>query len=600
LIVFEKSFYENVISVNILYFIRRKNKMKRIFSIIFTLVLVSSMILVSVPNAKASTLEVDKELTNILKNVTNSTVIEAIVTYDTMPAQEQISVLKLLGLETKTFSQLPMVAVKGTKLQVASLLKTDLNAVSIYYNKDLEYFLRDSRDLVGVESVWNDLGYTGKGVTVAVIDSGIDATHPDLPMGDKVVQNVKFLVGSGFFSNESVYLENVVNTDTTSGHGTHVAGTIAGSGTASHGLYKGVAPDAKLVGLGVGEGINILWSLEAFNYVLENKEKYGINVISNSWGSTGEYSPNNPINVASKKAHDAGMTVVFAAGNSGPSDNTLNPYSAAPWVISVAAGTKDKKLANFSSRGVPGAENLHPDITAPGVDIVAAKSSTGLVMNSLGTVKDSSYVAPEHLPYYTTASGTSMATPHISGIIALMLEAKPGLHPDVLLNLLQSTAESMDGYAYHEVGAGYVNALEAVKAAERTSTKLGKYKDKSTGKTYDTFFSEETWNGTVGVGVSEIGAASHDFYDIVLDADAVSLQVKIEWASPTNDLDLYVRDEAGQLAGSSGNALSTSEETAIPNVTAGTYTVDVEGWLNTLENYKGTYIVEKKITKGKK
>ncbi|WP_243298466.1 S8 family serine peptidase [Bacillus litorisediminis] len=567
--------------------------MKKLIFAAFALLLVASTFFTVQPEAQALALEVDSELIHVLQQVTDQALVEAVVTYDSMPTSDQVNLLQLLGLETKTYSQLPMVAVKGTRLEIYALLNTSIvGALSIYYNKELEYFLRDSRELVGAERVWNDLGYTGRGVTVAVIDSGIDATHPDLPLGEKVVQNVKFLVGEGIFSDGPLYLENVANTDTSSGHGTHVAGTIAGLGTASDGLYKGIAPDAKLVGLGTGEGLNILWALEGFNYVLEHQEEYGIKVISNSWGTTGEYSANNPINVASKAAHDAGMVVVFAAGNEGPDDNTLNPYSAAPWVISVAAGTKDKQLADFSSRGVAGDDLLHPDITAPGVDIVATKSSTGLVMNSLGSVTDATYIAPEHLPYYTTASGTSMATPHISGIVALMLEAKPGLHPDVVLDLLENTADPMEGYAYHEVGAGYVNAYEAVKLAEKTALQLGKYRDKNTGKTYDTYFVENTWTGTVGAGASEAGAASHDYYDILLGSNPVSLQVKIEWLSPTNDLDLYVRDASGALVGSSGNALSTTEETFIPSVTEGTYTVDVEGWLNTIEQYTGTYVME--------
>ncbi len=567
--------------------------MKKVSLWILTLVLVLAY---SLPGAadqvRANTVEVDATLQEVLTSTSESTIVEAVITFENMPTNTQVESVKALGLQTKTYKNLPMIAVKGTNSEVQKLLESDLDALSVYYNKDLEYFLRDSRELVGAERVWNDLGYTGEGTTVAVIDSGIDATHPDLPLGDKVVQNVKFLLGN-LFTDEALYLEDVANTDTSSGHGTHVAGTIAGSGTSSDGLYKGIAPDAKLVGLGTGEGINILWSLEAFDYVLENQEKYSIDVISNSWGTTGEYSPNNPVNVASKKAHDAGMIVAFAAGNEGPDDDTLNPYSAAPWVISVAAGTKDKQLADFSSRGVPGDEILHPDITAPGVDIVAAKSSTGLVMNSLGSVKDANYIEPQHLPYYTTASGTSMATPHISGIVALMREAQPGLHPDIVLDILQRTAEPMEGYQYHEVGSGYVNAYEAVKSAEKTNPNIGKYRDKKTGKTYETYFVEETWEGTLGTGASEAGAASHDYYDISLDKEAVSLKVRIDWTSPTNDLDLEVRDPAGDLAGSSGNAVTTTEEITIPEVTEGTYTVDVIGWLNTIEQYNGTYTIEK-------
>lgn len=437
------------------------------FNIFAVALLLFSFILTptfSSPKASLISVELDPKLESLLANPLSNEEVELIITYKDMPLLTDIKLLELLGFEVNTFSALPMVAVKGKVGLVNELLLTASNILSIYTNDELEYFLRDSRALIGAEAVWNDLGYTGEGVTVAVIDSGIDATHPDLRYGEKVIQNVKFVVGD-LFGNEPLYLENQLNTDTTSGHGTHVAGTIAGSGTSSDGLYKGVAPDAKLVGLGVGEAINILWSLEAFDYAIKNQDKYGIDIISNSWGSTGEYSPDHPINVASKKAHDAGMTVVFAAGNEGPDDNTLNPYSAAPWVISVAAGTKDKQLADFSSRGVAGDEHLHPDITAPGVDIVATRSSTGIVMNLLGTVTDVSYIDPLHLPFYTTSSGTSMAAPHISGVVALMKEANPSLSPDQALDLMVQTADPMSGYQLHEVGAGYVDAYEAVQAA---------------------------------------------------------------------------------------------------------------------------------------
>ncbi|MBY6038217.1 S8 family serine peptidase [Fictibacillus nanhaiensis] len=439
--------------------------MRKILSMSLAVMLAAAFFLPQQGAKAVEGIEVDKQLTKVLGDLTSNTLVEAVVTYDSLPSSSDVAALKNLGLETKTFSKLPMVAVKGTKLEVTSLLTSSLDVVSVYHNKKLDYLMKESRKLIGAERVWNELGYTGKGTTVAVIDSGIDATHPDLPFGEeKVVQNVKFLLGD-FFSNQPLYLENVANTDTSSGHGTHVAGTIAGLGTASEGLYTGVAPDAKLVGLGTGEGINIFWALEAFNYVLENQQEYGINVISNSWGTSGDYSAKDPINVASKEAHDAGMVVAFAAGNEGPGDNTLNPYSAAPWVISVAAGTKDKKLASFSSRGVEGDNLLHPDITAPGVDIVSTKSKTGVVMNTLGTLSDTEYIAPEHLANYTTASGTSMATPHISGVAALMLEANPNLTPDQVLQKLESTADPMPSYKLHEVGAGYVNAYEAVRAA---------------------------------------------------------------------------------------------------------------------------------------
>ncbi|MDN4592334.1 S8 family serine peptidase [Polycladomyces subterraneus] len=415
----------------------------------------------------ASLPKVDPILQNVgqLAKLTDLSRVRAVVTYYDQPTAADVSLLQALGLKIRTFRHLPMVAVEGPYVQLQQLFQRG-EIRSIYYDKPLRYLLKDSVPYIGADRVWNNLGYTGKGVTVAVIDSGIDATHSDLKFGDKTIQNVKMLLGNSLFGGDTVYLENVQNTDTTSGHGTHVSGIIAGNGTASDGTYKGVAPGAKLVGIGTGEAITIIWALEAFDYVLEKKDTYHIRVISNSWGTSGDYDPNDPINVASKKAHDAGMVVVFAAGNEGPDNNTLNPYSVAPWVIGVAAGTKDGKLADFSSRGVPGDPLLHPTITAPGVDIVSTRSATGLVLNLLGTKKDVQYIPPQYLPYYTTASGTSMATPHISGVTALMLEANPQLTPDQVKNLLVQTARPMSGYQKYQVGAGYVDAYQAVVAAK--------------------------------------------------------------------------------------------------------------------------------------
>jgi serine protease AprX len=416
----------------------------------------------------ASLPKVDPILQNVIQlgKLTDLSRVRAVVTYYDQPTAADVSLLQALGLKTRTFRHLPMVAVEGPYVQLQQLFQRG-EIRSIYYDKPLRYLLKDSVPYIGADRVWNELGYTGKGVSVAVIDSGIDATHPDLKFGATTIQNVKMLLGNSLFGGETVYLENVENTDTTSGHGTHVSGIIAGNGKASDGTYKGVAPEAKLVGIGTGEGISIIWALEAFDYVLEKKGTYHIRVISNSWGTTGNYDPNDPINVASKKAHDAGIVIVFAAGNEGPDNNTLNPYSVAPWVIGVAAGTKDGKLADFSSRGVPGDPLLHPTITAPGVDIVSTKSSTGLVLNLLGTKKDVQYIQPQYLPYYTTASGTSMATPHISGVVALMLEANPQLTPDQVKSLLVQTARPMSGYQKYQVGAGYVDAYHAVLAAKK-------------------------------------------------------------------------------------------------------------------------------------
>src|SRR5256885_6769354 len=192
--------------------------------------------------------------------------------------------------------------------------------------------------------------------------------------------------------------------------------------------------------------------------------------------------------------------VVFAAGNDGPGQNTLNPYSVAPWVIGVAAGCKigvadptnseshcmlddgsnplaptnneprAHVLADFSSRGIPGDPLYHPDITAPGVHIVSTRASTGTVLNGDDLNHDARIcnIALLNQPYYTCASGTSMATPHIAGVVALMQEAAGGtLKPDQIIDVLTSTARPLEGYAPWEVGAGYVDAYAAVMAVKK-------------------------------------------------------------------------------------------------------------------------------------
>jgi len=170
------------------------------------------------------------------------------------------------------------------------------------------------------------------------------------------------------------------------------------------GYYTGVAPGAKLIGIGTGDILFIFWALAGFDYILDHRTAYNIKVVNNSWGTSGPFDPKDPINKATKKVSSKGITVVFAAGNEGPDQNTLNPYSVAPWVIGVAAGCKTEPdptisaihcadqtpqgrapiLADFSSRGVPGDPLYHPDVTAPGVHIVSTRASTGTVLNVLG------------------------------------------------------------------------------------------------------------------------------------------------------------------------------------------------------------------------
>lgn len=409
------------------------------------------------------TMRIDPVLLQALARATPDQLVEGVITFDQSPSATDLAAVSATGVEVLEFRALPMIGIRGTPAQISFLFRLP-GVRSIYYNRQLGYFLNESVPLIGADRASAELGISGSGVGVAIIDTGIDGTHQDLPFGQKVVQNVK--VGPDLFGTGPIFVENVPNTDTTSGHGTHVASTVGGTGVALSGKYAGVATGAHLVGLGAGDLLFVLTALESFDWVLTHADLYGIKAISNSWGTSGAFSPDDPINVASRQAHGAGLVVVFAAGNEGPGTNTLNPYCVAPWVICVAAGLKDgRTLADFSSRGIPGNGLYHPTITAPGVDIVAARATTGIFINTFFVV-DLLDIGTDAV-YYAAASGTSMATPHVSGTLALMLEANRALTPDQIKSMLQGSATPMPGYAEYQVGAGYLNAYGAVIEAQQ-------------------------------------------------------------------------------------------------------------------------------------
>ena len=413
---------------------------------------------------------------------------EVIVTWKQQgPADAgDLAVLRGLGIVAGVrLEALPSVGVLATPSQVRALARRS-DVASVWPNRDLRYANADSRELSGVayaqqhpEDFGRTTPYTGAGVTVMVNDSGIDATHADLAFGDHVVENVQAVlnVGSVLGFLPPLLLEGQQNTDLNSGHGTHCAGTVGGTGARSGGTYAGVAPNADLVGYGSGAAISILDALGGFDYAIAHQNDFAspIRVISNSWGSDGDFDPSDPINLASYEAYKRGMVVVFAAGNGGPSNDTHNPYAQAPWVISVAAADKAMALADFSSRGNPGeggtfstADGVSwtwanaPTITATGVDVISTRALTNLVAN--GATSDLA-IPLEYVPYYTMISGTSMATPHVAGIAALLFEADPALTPAQVKSLLVSTATPMAGRAAHEVGAGHVNAYQALLGA---------------------------------------------------------------------------------------------------------------------------------------
>jgi serine protease AprX len=387
--------------------------------------------------------------------------------------------------KTVRYRVLPFVTVRGpaAALQRVGSLR---NVRAIHMDRNLSYFLHESVPIAyggnDPKPTWT-AGFDGRGVNVAVVDSGIDGLHSDLE--NRVVKNFKVAL------DQVVECPTACNSDTTGGHGTHVAGIIAGDGTASNGYYTGMAPGAGLVGFSAGELIAITDALGAFDYILAHNNELEISVVNNSWGPEGSdnrFDATDPVNVATKKLHDAGITVVFAAGNSGTGDRTdkgheggstcdpqgngtcqINVDSVAPWVISVGNTRKDngtepgdQALAFSSSRGDPVAEqsadgsmtiDYKPTLSAPGTNIWSARDHTGsLNAINCGSAETPACVPPADHPEYAVSymplSGTSMASPHVAGGVAALqsyAKAKLGrlLTPDEVKQVLVASAQPM-------------------------------------------------------------------------------------------------------------------------------------------------------------
>jgi subtilisin family serine protease len=387
-------------------------------------------------------------------------------------------------------SELPMAGAILTRAQIEQIAQWD-GVESIHFNAPLEYLNFEAGEITGGHFVHDNLGLRGAGRTIAVLDSGIDATHPDLAFGSKTVQNVK-LIGDLGLAGFAATLEDQANSDTSSGHGTHVAGTVAGTGAASATdsrrpfYYDGIAPDANLIGLGAGEGLNIFFALQGFDWVLANHARYDIDVVTNSWGTTSTaFDPNDPINRASFEAYRRGIVVAFAAGNDGPAADTLNKYAIVPWVISVGSGTKTGDLSDFSSRGVEGDPFKHVDVVAPGSNICSTRAP-GTAVGALGPVVNLSY--PDYTLRYHCISGTSMATPFVAGTSALLLEANPELSPDQVEQILMATATPMP-HPFHVVGGGYIDVAAAVDLATQTPGERQRFLDGVTA-----WSSQGAWN----------------------------------------------------------------------------------------------------------
>lgn len=354
---------------------------------------------------------------------TDSAEAEAVMALAAAPAEEAVYRYQLV----------PAMALTVRPTEVRQLTESP-DVDIIWPDLPVHTLLNDSVPIIRAPRVWES-GFIGQDVTVAVVDTGIDVDHPDFE--GRIAATTDF-TGEG--------------ADDNNGHGTHVASTAAGSGAASDGLYRGVAPGASIIaakvlrGNGSGRQSDVMAGIE---WAVDQ----GADVINLSLG--GPPTPcdgTDALSVLVDAAVEAGVTLVVAAGNSGPGPLTVGSPGCARRAITIGASVSDPateadSVADFSSRGPTGDGRRKPDLVLPGVGIIAARADG----TSLGQVVND---------YYTSLRGTSMATPHAAGIVALLLAANPDLEPDEIKRRLMAGARSL-GLEGNIQGTGRGDAYNA-------------------------------------------------------------------------------------------------------------------------------------------
>ena len=484
--------------------------------------------------AVAPTAVVDAELVRQLERSPSGRVAAVV----TARSRADLPKLRRLGVTGVALRTLPMIlTTELTRARLAELRRSPY-VLSVWANSRHRVTMEDSTWITRARYAWEKdnannglpgLDTTGKGIHIAVIDTGVDAAHEDL---ENVVEYcdatpvtavnptrtgihcTPWLAATGnqpYLSGTSPQVDCAVVTCDDEGHGTHVSGTIAGTGSASGGRAHphstiGVAPDAKLhvYSANVGGSLFNFQILAAYDDLIYKRSRgiYPTVAVSNSWGGGTGYSPASAQSIAFKEAYFVGILSVFAAGNSGPEHNTSSAQCNNPFVICVAASTKPDQIAMFSSRGRPsepydvnrdgvvsgneGSPDNHdvklgrafdvgvyrPRVSAPGVNVNSA-SANSPECRETGTVG-----TPESAlgrGCYEPLNGTSMATPHVSGVVALIAEAYKKGHdnrlplPQIVTEILERSSNEMHklpGWDSEEQGTGRIDAYRAVELAK--------------------------------------------------------------------------------------------------------------------------------------
>ncbi|KQX57998.1 MULTISPECIES: S8 family peptidase [unclassified Streptomyces] len=420
----------------------------------------------------------------------------------------------------------------------------------LWLDGKVKALLEKSVPQIGAPEAWA-AGYDGTGVKVAVLDTGVDATHPDL--ADRIVESRSFVPGETARDGH--------------GHGTHVASTILGSGAGSGGKYRGVAPGAKLLvgkvlddgGSGSESGI-----IEGMEWAAHS----GAKVVSMSLGGGEGADGTDPMALAvNELTAKTGVLFTIAAGNSGPGARTVGTPGAAAAALTVGAVDAADAVASFSSRGPRGDGGLKPEITAPGVRIVAARAAGTTMGTPVGDL-------------YTTASGTSMATPHVAGAAAILAQRHPDWSPARLKSGLISTARTTADTSVYAQGAGRVDVARAVRqpvsASGTVDFGLRGWDDRATVEKSIAYVNDGDAPVTLALSLDEAGEAL-PAGTLALGADSVTVP-----AHGTAEVAVTL-DSAGVTTGSHGAHVTARATDGTTAVTAIGFGRDVERFDVTLK-----------------
>ncbi|WDV46695.1 S8 family serine peptidase [Clostridiaceae bacterium M8S5] len=522
-----------------------KNKKLSIFLVcVLIFSAMSSYVVASGIKIEENNNKVTEDLVNIMTKAENEELIPVIIVYKEnrfVESNKEVMMLKDNKKIKYQYKNIPAVALSLSKDEIEELKKSG-SIENIEYDTEVHMCMDTARDWFGTEKARTDFGldgnrdgkdsYSKDDVVIAVIDTGIDGKHVDLDGG-------KVIGWKDFVANKTTPYDD-------QGHGTHCAGIAAGEGD-GNANYRGVAPGAALVGLKVLNkygGGSMSDVTAAVDWCITNKDVYGIDIISMSLGTWGSSNGNDSASLAVNKAVKNGINVVVAAGNAGPKKYTIGSPGAASDCITVGnmidVGEKGYGLYYDSSRGPTADDRIKPDIVAPGRLITAAKT------NSVNG--------------YATMTGTSMATPFVSGTIALMLDANPKLTSAGVKEILYNTAIDWGKPGKDiEYGHGRLDGYEAIKSAGNlTGTNI---------EMPDHMYKLE-----------DINSGKEDIYQFKVNSTKYPIAVTLiisNWTNSSKDFDIVLLDPNGKEVASHNSSIRQRTLLYNPTIT-GDYILKVK------------------------